>query len=145
MVLHHLEPGRISIKYFDKEKLSDITIVVSERQIKVHRLVLASQSPYFEALCNGKFQDGSLPEVELIGDDHDDVHDMIKYMYTENIDWSAEDIRSGKEPVSVGLMVIADKYQFENLVGKVMAYLNFVRDYVGLQKQLAMCSKAYPI
>ncbi|TKX26871.1 BTB/POZ domain-containing protein 5 [Elsinoe australis] len=109
MVLHNLEHGRIS----------NITIVVSGRQIKVHRLVLASQSPYFEAL--GKFQDVSLPEVELIGDDPDDVHVIITHMYTENIDWSAEDIRSEKRPVPVGLMVIADKYHFENLVGKVTA------------------------
>lgn len=126
-----------SCRYFDNEKLSDITIDVFERQIKAHRLVLAGQSPYFEALFDSKFQvstltyivthsltlkkDSSPPEIELLGDDPDDVHAMIVYMYIENIDWSAEDIRSGKEPVPVGLMLIADKYQFENLVGKVVA------------------------
>lgn len=42
--------------FFDNELFSDVTIVFEGRRVRAHKVVLASQSPYFHAMFSGTFQ-----------------------------------------------------------------------------------------
>jgi hypothetical protein len=42
--------------FFDDATLSDLTIHLSDRAVRVHRIVLCRQSEYFTKLLTGQFQ-----------------------------------------------------------------------------------------
>lgn len=42
--------------FFDDPTLSDLTIRLSDRSVRVHRIVLCRQSEYFTKLLTGQFQ-----------------------------------------------------------------------------------------
>ena len=42
--------------FFDDATLSDLTIQLSDRCVRVHRIVLCRQSEYFTKLLTGRFQ-----------------------------------------------------------------------------------------
>lgn len=42
--------------FFDNATLSDLTILLSDRSVRVHRIVLCRRSEYFTTLLTGSFQ-----------------------------------------------------------------------------------------
>ncbi|KAG8627798.1 hypothetical protein KVT40_003671 [Elsinoe batatas] len=71
-------------KYFKNKSLSDITLVLQGRQIPAHRIVLASESFFFDKLFNGNFSDSSSPVLNLEHDDPDTLEQMVRFMYIHN-------------------------------------------------------------
>lgn len=47
--------------FFDDATLSDLTIQLSDRAVRVHRIVLCRKSKYFTKLLTGRFQVCSNP------------------------------------------------------------------------------------
>ena len=74
-------------------RYSDVTLKISQdRRLSVHRVVLASFSPYFEALFGKNWDDGEKKEVEVLGFDENAVSDLIKFAYSGEIDISQDNV-----------------------------------------------------
>ena len=80
---------------FKDGRYSDVTLKVSqERRLQVHRVVLASFSPYFEALLGKNWDDGEKEEVEILGFDENAVSDLIEFAYSGKIDISKDNVQT---------------------------------------------------
>ena len=67
-------------------KYVDISLKIGpERTLRAHRAVLASFSPYFEALLGDNWKEGNKEEIEILGLDEGAVSDLIEFAYTGKI------------------------------------------------------------
>jgi len=101
-------------KLLTNGQFSDITIKCNDPneegkvvQIPVHKAVLASRSPVFEAMFSYNMSETEKKEVEIIDIGLNTVRDMLTYMYTGKI----EDLNTR----SINLLEAADKYQLSEL------------------------------
>lgn len=60
---------------------SDVTLVVNGTKFKAHKMILAGQSPYFEALLFGIFKKSLQNEVELREISVKAFEGILKYLY----------------------------------------------------------------
>ena len=68
---------------YNDGKYADISLRIGpERTLRAHRVVLASFSPYFEALLGDNWERGSNEETEILGLDERAVNDLIEFAYT---------------------------------------------------------------
>ncbi|TKA79406.1 hypothetical protein B0A49_03345 [Cryomyces minteri] len=76
-------PKKKSLHYFfDSAQYSDLKIRCSDgHEIKVHRVVLSSQSPVFAAACHGPFREASSGVIDLDDDIPYAVHAMLHWFY----------------------------------------------------------------
>ena len=76
-------------------RYSDVTLKIGEkRKVQAHRVVLASFSPYFEALLGANWEDGKKDEIEILGLDESAVSDLIEFAYSGNIDISKDNVQT---------------------------------------------------
>lgn len=76
-------------------RYSDVTLKISQdRRLSVHRVVLASFSPYFEALFGNNWDDGEKKEVEVLGFDENAVSDLIEFAYSGKIDINKDNVQT---------------------------------------------------
>ena len=76
-------------------RYSDVTLKISEdRRLSAHRVVLASFSPYFEALFGKNWADGEKKEIEVLGFDENAVSDLIEFAYSGEIDISKDNVQT---------------------------------------------------
>ena len=76
-------------------RYSDVTLKISEdRRLSVHRVVLASFSPYFGALFGKNWADGEKKEIEVLGFDENAVSDLIEFAYSGKIDISKDNVQT---------------------------------------------------
>ncbi|CAH0055463.1 unnamed protein product, partial [Clonostachys solani] len=88
--------------YFNTDTFSDVVIVCEDQEFKVHRLVLACHSKYFEKQLNGNWKDFD-PGI---------VESMLRYMYSFNY----SNIRGVSSMVhDAQVYQIADKYDIPTL------------------------------
>ncbi|KAK0071888.1 hypothetical protein PV326_000700, partial [Microctonus aethiopoides] len=67
--------------------LSDMTIVIDEKEIKVHKIILAAYSPIFLALFKADMSTESVNEKIIVTDIESDIMEkVIEFMYTGVID-----------------------------------------------------------
>ena len=93
-----------------KGRYTDVTIVSADKEFKAHKVVLASQSAFFETGLEERWKKDGAHRVEMLDVPADTMKTILTYMYTgkvENIDKSALD-----------LLPKAEEYQLEGL--KVM-------------------------
>ncbi|KAG7009190.1 hypothetical protein G7Y79_00003g010580 [Physcia stellaris] len=95
-------------------KYSDFTITCCAREWKVHRVILCSQSKYFELACEEKkFKEGASRILALEEDDADMVDHMLRFLYTS---YYPNDADSGQQLlVNATVYALADKYQITAL------------------------------
>ena len=85
---------RLFAMYKDS-KYSDVSLKIShERTIQAHRVVLASFSPYFEALLGGKWKEGSKNEIELLGLNETAVNNLIEFAYSGTIEINKDNVQT---------------------------------------------------
>ncbi|XP_033124819.1 kelch-like protein 28 [Anneissia japonica] len=66
-------------------ELLDITLKVSGRKVRAHRIVLASGSPYFKAMLTGSLCEREKEEIELKGIDDGILRTLVEFLYSGNI------------------------------------------------------------
>lgn len=73
-------------EHLDKQELCDIVLIVDSKRIPAHKLVLSSTSEYFHAMFNNNLRESSQSEIELTDIDPDALEELIKYIYSGNIE-----------------------------------------------------------
>lgn len=66
-------------------KLCDVTLIVEEERFDVHKLVLASCSPYFKAMFTGGLRECRMDEIPLQGISPCTLSMLIDFAYTSEI------------------------------------------------------------
>uniref|UniRef100_H2Y7B3 BTB domain-containing protein n=1 Tax=Ciona savignyi TaxID=51511 RepID=H2Y7B3_CIOSA len=80
--------------YFRNKILCDVILEAGELEIHVHRLVLASGSPYFMAMFNGMMSESNADRVKLNGIDGKALLQLVEYVYTAQIKVTEENVQS---------------------------------------------------
>ena len=90
-------------------EFTDFRIKCGEKIFPVHKIVLASHSPVFRRMMQTDMLEKSFGEVNIKDADPEVIKMMIKFMYTGEIDSSAED------ETILRLFYLADYYLIEEL------------------------------
>ncbi|KAL8923442.1 MAG: hypothetical protein Q9172_003139 [Xanthocarpia lactea] len=113
---------------------SQIFTIITGPEGKVYTAHAAylSQSPVFEKICHGRFQESLTFEIKLPEDDPEVIRALIQYLYTGNFhDFGT--IKSGRGSKGAGsqlarLYVTAEKYQLQVLKELVLSKFGSVLD-----------------
>lgn len=65
--------------------MCDITVRIGSKILTAHKLVLASNSDYFEKMFTGSFIESNAEEITLNEIDSNAVELLIDYMYTSEL------------------------------------------------------------
>lgn len=76
------------------EKFCDVVLEAGEVKISVHKLVLASGSPYFMAMFSGKMTESSANHVKLQGIEGKALLQLVDYIYTSMIEVTEENVQA---------------------------------------------------
>ncbi|EDO49374.1 predicted protein [Nematostella vectensis] len=77
-----------------EEKLCDVTLVVKDRSLVSHRVVLAAASPYFNAMFTGDMLESRLQKVTLHGIEFAALEELINFCYTGRTEIHVENVQS---------------------------------------------------
>ena len=71
----------------NKKEFSDVTLVVENKQIFAHQVILASRSTYFEAQFSHDFSEKALRVVDFndSGITYDQLMQLLRHIYSDNI------------------------------------------------------------
>ncbi len=72
--------------------LCDIELKSEHQTVPAHKAVLAASTPYFEAMFNGRFQETNARVVEVKEVTFAGLKNVVEYIYTANIEISADNI-----------------------------------------------------
>uniref|UniRef100_A0A8C3GBG6 Kelch-like family member 5 n=1 Tax=Cyclopterus lumpus TaxID=8103 RepID=A0A8C3GBG6_CYCLU len=80
--------------YLRSRQLCDVVLVVGDRRIPAHRLVLSSVSDYFAAMFTSDVREAKQDEVKMEGVDSDALWVLVQYAYTGRLDLREDTIES---------------------------------------------------
>ncbi|XP_068447986.1 kelch-like protein 5 isoform X2 [Clinocottus analis] len=80
--------------YLRSRQLCDVVLVVGDRRIPAHRLVLSSVSDYFAAMFTSDVREAKQDEVKMEGVDPDALWVLVQYAYTGRLDLREDTIES---------------------------------------------------
>ncbi|KAL8959986.1 MAG: hypothetical protein Q9193_003239 [Seirophora villosa] len=69
--------------YYASGCFTDLTIVCEGHEFKCHKVVVCSQSGFFEAACTNGFQETQTSRIELVDDEAHHVSLMLKFLYAQ--------------------------------------------------------------
>ena len=65
---------------------ADVTLIVKNKRIQAHKIILASRSEYFDRLVFGSMKECDLEEIEIKEVEKVDLfEDILEYAYTGSI------------------------------------------------------------
>lgn len=74
--------------------LCDVTLIAEGTEFPVHKLVVASCSPYFKAMFNGSMSESNQDRVNLEGVQSAALTQLVEYIYTGEIEVTEENVQS---------------------------------------------------
>ncbi|XP_074057711.1 kelch-like protein 38 [Macrotis lagotis] len=84
-----------------KRILTDVTICVGNYEVPCHKNVLASSSPYFQAMFCSNFRESAQAKVDLLGIEANTLYEIVLYVYTGEIHITAENVLHLMEAASM--------------------------------------------
>ncbi|XP_069323269.1 kelch-like protein 1 isoform X1 [Eulemur rufifrons] len=81
--IHHAEQTfRKMESYLKQQQLCDVILIVGNRKIPAHRLVLSSVSDYFAAMFTSDVCEAKQDEIKMEGIDPNALWDLVQFAYT---------------------------------------------------------------
>lgn len=77
--------GSTLLQEFNNKELSDVVLLVENKPIYCHRVILASRSQYFSALYSHGFREAKEGVVEIGGATYDEMVNMLRYLYCDEL------------------------------------------------------------
>ena len=93
---------------------SDIVLVVEDQELHVHKWILTSQSPVFEAMFQGDFQEASQDRITLKEKKLESMIQFLILLYPTSMFLESKTHLDDERQLSV--MSLADEYQCVNLI-----------------------------
>lgn len=91
----HAEDAFLAMKNMRiNSELCDVLLVVGDRRIAAHRLVLASCCSYFHAMFTGELLESRQGEITLQGVDPDAMEILVEFAYTARIKVTEDNVQS---------------------------------------------------
>ncbi|XP_027709860.1 kelch-like protein 38 [Vombatus ursinus] len=84
-----------------KRILIDVTICIGNCEVPCHRNVLASSSPYFQAMFCSNFRESAQAKVDLKGIDANTLSEIVLYVYTGEVHITTENVLCLMEAASM--------------------------------------------
>ena len=84
-ICHPSTPGVSLLKMFEKQLHTDVTFQVNGHLVHAHRIVLASQSDYFECLLYGPMKEGRATEITLKETPAEAFRELLKFVYSGSV------------------------------------------------------------
>lgn len=78
-------PGVGLLRLFDAQLYTDVSFVLGKQKVHAHRIVLASQSEYFECLLYGPMKEGRSSEITLEETPVEAFRELLKFAYSGRI------------------------------------------------------------
>lgn len=103
-------------KLFMEEKISDVTVVVGDRKIPCHKVILAARSPVLSRMFQSEMVENFTNEIIITDVEVSTVLPFLTYIYTAKVE--LKEVNSVIE-----LYKVADKYEVLDLKGKCRLYL----------------------
>jgi hypothetical protein len=96
-------------RMFDQQLHTDVTFVVSGSQpVGAHRVVLASQSDYFDCLLYGPMREGRASQISLEDTPAEAFRELLRFIYSGSV--SSVDLTTAMD-----LHILADRFGFPHL------------------------------
>lgn len=109
---HNNDLQKDFISIFDQKEFSDVTLVVENKQIYCHQVILASRSTYFEAIFTHDFSEKDLRVVDFneSGISYEQLVRLLKHIYSDNVKIESKYIYD--------LLSLADRYDIQSIKRK---------------------------
>lgn len=98
-------------KFFENEKLRDVTFVVAGEEIRAHLQILSARNEVFAKMFDSGMIEGKNNKVEIPDVEPNIFKLLLKFIYSDKFE--SKDVCE-----SLKLLVAADKYSVDNLVHK---------------------------
>ena len=87
---------------------SDVVLLCQGEEIRAHNLILSARSQVFRAMLQSQMLESTRREIRIEDSDKDVLKEMLSYIYKIEVDVNFTMFKR--------LLVLADKYQIEDLV-----------------------------
>lgn len=111
---------------FQTGDFSDLTLICGDREFKVHKFPLYTQSAYFKKLLGSGFKEGKERTIALHDDDPEALDVLIHYLYRHRIDINSTNTKPMTRAVEI--YGVADKYTVPSLCALAAKRFNDVLD-----------------
>ena len=96
--------------------MSDFCLIVGEKELKVHKIILGARSPYFKAMFSSENEENRKNLVEITDFELEVIEALLKFLYTGKIpEMNEEFVRD--------LLRATDYFQVEQLKSKCEDFL----------------------
>ncbi|XP_038628488.1 LOW QUALITY PROTEIN: kelch-like protein 1 [Tachyglossus aculeatus] len=93
--MHHAEQTfRKMESYLKQQQLCDVILIVGNRKIPAHRLVLSSVSDYFAAMFTSDVCEAKQEEIKMEGIDPNALWDLVQFAYTGCLELKEDSIEN---------------------------------------------------
>jgi hypothetical protein len=103
-------------EYLNSGTYCDLTFIVDCEKFPCHRIILASSSPYFEALLTHKFKENNLDSISLYDIKPDIFSLLLHYIYSGQIELDENNVQD--------LLIASDMFQLDEVVQFCCHYLS---------------------
>ena len=115
-------PSRISVffqnlyEYLDSGIYCDLTFSIGCAKFPCHRIIVASSSPYFQALLTHQFKENHLDTIELSDVDSSTFSLLLHYIYSGKIELDDHNVHD--------LLIASDMFQMDEIFQFCCHYLS---------------------
>lgn len=95
------------LKLYENEDFTAITIKCDDREFKVHKTILVSRSPVFEAMFKNEMTENLSKTIDLSGIDPEAINIFLKYLYGT--------VQSIPPALLEDVLGLGDKYDLDDL------------------------------